>query len=204
MPTDEELVALAVAGDRSAYVALIERHQQRLLRFLGTRAASHADAEDALQDTFLSAYRHLAGFNPRWRFSTWLYRIAIRNLANMNRHRSGQQSHNGNETFDDDSIAHSSTVQGDDPLARCIPNDERENVWMTARQLLSDNAFNAMWLRYIEDMSIAEVACAMERRVSWTKVTLFRSRARLVKALSDLPTESADTSQDTSRSKSYV
>ena len=66
-----------------------------------------------------------------------------------------------------------------DPLAACIEYSERENVWSAARRLLNEDAYNAMWLRYVEDLSVKEVAAALGRPLSWTKVTLLRGRRRL-------------------------
>ena len=169
MLTDEQLVEASLQGTASAFDELVERYQERLLRFLLTRSSCRADAEDAIQDTFISAYRYLASFDARWRFSTWLYRIALRNLAKQRR-PTGQES---SEML----------VGDDDPLQHCIDQSERENVWMMAKQLLSDEAYTAMWLRYVEDMSVKEIARALDKTLSWTKVTLLRGRRRLAAEL---------------------
>jgi RNA polymerase sigma-70 factor (ECF subfamily) len=167
--SDEQLVEASLQGSASAFDELVERYQERLLRFLLTRAASHADAEDAIQDTFINAFRYLSSFDSRWRFSTWIYRIALRNLAKQ-RNPLRQES---DETL----------VGNDDPMQNCIDQSERENVWIAARRLLSDDAYTAMWLRYVEDMSVKEIAKTLDKSMSWTKVTLFRGRRQLATAL---------------------
>ena len=174
-PSDEELVKLAIDGSDPAFSELIERYQVRLLRFLLTRCASRADAEDALQDTFINAYRYLHSFNPRWRFSTWIYRIGIRNAMRVKRPVDVAES---------DVADHNA-----DPLAECIAASDRENLWAVARQIFPEQTYSAMWLRYVEDMSIKEVSKALDRSVSWTKVTLLRARRRLSDEMSaqDLP-----------------
>jgi len=169
--TDEQLVEASLQGSAAAFNQLVERYQERLLRFLLTRSTSRADAEDAIQDTFISAYRYLYSFNPRWRFSTWLYRIALRNVARRPRHISED--------------AEIEPVDTDDPLHICLVASDRENVWLTAKRLLSDDAYSAMWLRYVEDMSVREVARALNKSVSWAKVTLLRGRRRLKFELAD-------------------
>ncbi len=171
MLSDEQLVIACLNGSEPAFSELVERYQQRLLRFLLSRAACRADAEDALQDAFLNAHRYLESFNPRWRFSTWLYRIALRTLARQ------QQS------VPIDDVLHQ--AGGEDPLQACIRDSERDNVWLVAKARLDDAAFTAMWFRYVEDMSVREVAETLQRTVSWTKVTLFRSRRTLSAALAD-------------------
>ena len=173
MLTDEQLVEAALAGSAGAFDELVERYRERLFRFLLTRAPSRADAEDAIQDTLINAYRYLGSFNPRWRFSTWIYRIAIRNLARQRRP----------EWLEDEVEA----VDEDDPLRACIAESERENVWLAARRYLSDDAFHALWLRYVEDLSVREVSQALDRSQSWTKVTLMRARRRLSAELTETP-----------------
>lgn len=165
MATEEQLIASAKEGSVSAFSELVERYQERLLRFLLVRCRSRADAEDAIQDTFINAYRYIGSYNPRWRFSTWLYRIAMRNAAKT----SQVTEATSDEAWD----------VGGDPLEACIADSERENLWLTARRLLSAEAYSAMWLRYVEDMPVKDVARALERPMSWTKVTLMRSRRRL-------------------------
>ena len=176
MTTDEQLVVESLAGSALAFAELVERYQERLLRYLLTRVTNRADAEDAVQDTFISAYRYLYSFNPQWRFSTWIYRIAIRNAARQSR----------GDVRDVEAIVDEDTPG---PLDECIAASDRENVWLTAKRLLNQDAYAAMWLRYVEDMSIKEVATALDKTQSWTKVTLLRGRRSLSAELSGEVTE---------------
>jgi len=170
--TDEQLVEDSLAGSALAFSQLVERYTERLLRFLLTRTGNRADAEDAVQDTFISAYRYLHSYNPRWRFSTWIYRIAIRNVARQP----------ASSTHEVDLIADENTA---DPLEACIVASERNNVWLTAKRLLKPDAYSAMWLRYAEDMSVREVAQTLDKTQSWAKVTLLRGRRALSAELSE-------------------
>ena len=165
MKSDEQLVEAARKGSSAAFGELVGRHQRSLLRFLLTRCASHADAEDVLQDTFVNAYRYLASYNPRWRFSTWLYRIAIRNAAKLH-------------TPDVAEIGDLRDEEGD-PLQQCIADSDTENLWLSARRTLTNEVFTAMWLRYAEDMSVNDISTTLDRSVSWTKVNLMRGRRAL-------------------------
>jgi len=160
-----KLISAAKAGSAEAFADLVNSYKIRLLRFLLTRCSSHADAEDALQDTFIAAYRYLHSYDPRWRFSTWLYRIAIRNAQKI-------RSENVVE-FGDLSDEES------DPLLHCIAASETENLWLCARRVLKDDVFTATWLRYAEDMSINDISKALDRSDSWTKVNLMRARKAL-------------------------
>ena len=165
MRTETQLVAAAQAGSAEAFADLVISYRQRLLRFLLTRCSSYADAEDALQDTLVNAFRYIGSYDPRWRFSTWLYRIAIRNAAKM-------------RTIDAVELGDLSDEESD-PLLQCISDSESENLWAMARRLLNDEVFAAMWLRYAEDMSVKDIASALDRSASWTKVNLLRGRRAL-------------------------
>jgi RNA polymerase sigma-70 factor (ECF subfamily) len=163
-----QLIDAAKAGSADAFADLVRSYRQRLLRFLLTRCASLADAEDVLQDTLINAYRYINTYDPRWRFSTWLYRIAIRNAGKLREP----------DFVDVDSVSGLHDEEND-PLLQCIANSERENLWVVARQLLNDDVFAAMWLRYAEDMSVNDISTALDRSVSWTKVNLMRGRRAL-------------------------
>ena len=174
MAGELQLIEAAKAGSVEAFTDLVRAYRERLLRFLVTRCASVADAEDALQDTLIAAYRYLHSYDPRWRFSTWLYRIAIRNAGKL---RSPElvEVTEVRDLRDEES----------DPLAHCIAASESENLWVAARRLLSDDVFTAMWLRYAEDMSVNDISKTLDRSVSWTKVNLMRGRRSLESQLHD-------------------
>ena len=74
-----------------------------------------------------------------------------------------------------------------DPLDQCAAVSERENLWRSARRLLSNEVYTAMWLRYVEDMSIKDISNVLGRSVSWTKVNLLRGRRALESELNRTP-----------------
>ena len=165
MNNDLELIDAAKRGSADAFAELVHAYREGLFRFLLTRCPSYADAEDALQDTLINAYRYIGSYNPRWRFSTWLYRIAVRNALRL---RSPVVAEIGDLR-----------AENSDPLDHCIARTERDNLWATAKRLLNDEVFTAMWLRYVEDMSVNDISAVLERSSSWTKVNLLRGRRAL-------------------------
>ncbi len=80
MTTD--LITRAWAGDGDAFRALTEPHRRELLVHCYRMLGSFQDAEDALQDTLLAAWRGLVGFEGRASIRTWLYRIATNRCLN--------------------------------------------------------------------------------------------------------------------------
>jgi RNA polymerase sigma-70 factor, ECF subfamily len=84
---DEELLARYLAGSERAFTTLMRRHEDRIfalaLRMLGDRA----DAFDATQDAFVSAFRQARSFRGDSSFGTWLYRVAINSCKDLIRKR---------------------------------------------------------------------------------------------------------------------
>ena len=78
-----ELIARARSGDEDAFRALVDRHRGELLAHCYRMLGSMHDAEDAIQETLLSAWKGLAGFEGRSSLRTWLFRIATNRCLNM-------------------------------------------------------------------------------------------------------------------------
>lgn len=73
--SDEELMRATADGDMAAFETLVKRHQAPLLRFFVRMGADHALAEDCAQEVLVRVYRARERYEPRARFTTWLYRI---------------------------------------------------------------------------------------------------------------------------------
>ena len=73
--TDEHLVRLALDGDEDAFSHLVARYQRRLTAFLGQLVGDIELARELCQESFIRAWSALDRFNPKYRFSTWLFRI---------------------------------------------------------------------------------------------------------------------------------
>jgi RNA polymerase sigma-70 factor, ECF subfamily len=83
--SDADLVARARQGDPAAFGELIDRHRTAVYRAALAALGSHADAEDAAQEAFLSAYQRLPGFRGDASFKTWLLTIAWHHAINRRR-----------------------------------------------------------------------------------------------------------------------
>ena len=84
---ERELVLLAQDGEESAFAALVRLHQRRAYAVARAIAATHEDAEDAVQEGFLHAYRALARFRPEQPFGAWLHRIVANAALDLARRR---------------------------------------------------------------------------------------------------------------------
>jgi RNA polymerase sigma-70 factor (ECF subfamily) len=172
-----ELARRAHGGCADSFAELSRRFRPRLLNLLKVRLGGrHLDAEDVAQEALAKAFRHLDRFNPRYCFSTWLYTIAIR-LAHdhirSQRRRPPQVS-----LIDAQDIANEPTA-----AAQLQRQEDIDNIWQTAKRLLPDAQFNALWLRYGEGLSTIDVARTMQRTRIGVRVLLHRARLTLVDEL---------------------
>jgi len=174
--SETALIIAAQKGSVSAFTELVGSYREGLFRFLVTRVSSYADAEDVLQDTLINAYRYLHSYDAKWRFSTWLYRIALNNVTRLR-----------TLAMDDNVDVGELGDAEAGPLEQCIAVSDSENLWVSARRVLNDDVYTAMWLRYVEDMSVNDIAAVLERSISWTKVNLMRARQQLETELNRSP-----------------
>lgn len=168
-----ELIDRACGGSVDAFEKIVLHYQDRLFRFLLVRAGNRSDAEDVLQETFVSAFKYLSSYRRKYQFSTWLFTIAIRQLASLK----GKQIPTG-ETLPE-SI--DSAEPGPEKLG--IQEQLSHSLWKTARQNLNESQFAALWLFYVEEMSLADIGKTLGRPSTWVKVNLMRARRRLSREL---------------------
>src|SRR5215475_11779245 len=95
--SDEQVVSRVLAGETALYELLMRRHNQRLYRVARSILRNDTEAEDVMQDAYVRAYQHLADFEGRARFSTWLTRIAVHEALARCRFRARYQSLDGSE-----------------------------------------------------------------------------------------------------------
>ena len=75
--SDEEVVTRVLAGETGMFEIVMRRHNQRLYRVARAILRNDGEAEDVMQDAYVSAYEHLDQFAGRAKFATWLTRIAV-------------------------------------------------------------------------------------------------------------------------------
>lgn len=173
---DEELARLSQAGSLGAFGALVDRYERRLVGFLWRRAGDAATAEDLAQETFVRAWERIGSFDSERRFSTWLFTIGARIAADHHRRR--RREAGAKEELERKRAREASIERKD---AR--EDAAHGNLWATARRALTADQMEAVWLRYVMEMSIPDIAAALGRSRVGIRVLLFRARERLAAAL---------------------
>ena len=84
--SDEVLVKQSKEGDLSSFEELAKRYEKKIYNLAYRITGNREDASDVLQETFLQAFRKLASFKSKAKFTTWLYRIAV-NICLMRKRR---------------------------------------------------------------------------------------------------------------------
>jgi len=166
---DQQLVKLTKKGNQLAFRTLITRLEPKLMGFIIKRGASHCDAQDILQETFIAAYRNLDKFDPDKPFSAWIFGIA-RNHAN-------NQFRKIKPAIDPDKVTE--PFDSSTPLAKADLNDQADTFWKEANRLLSKDEFDATWLRYQQNLPLKEIATTLNKSLSNIKIHLFRARKSL-------------------------
>jgi RNA polymerase sigma-70 factor, ECF subfamily len=186
--SDVELLERLRAGDEAAFVTLVTRYQQPMLRLARTMVPSAAVAEETVQDAWMGVVRGIDRFEGRSSFKTWLFRI----LANRARTAGSREpSHAPLEalhTVAPDRFA--SDGQWADPVDRWVEESEDRldaatwaPILRDALDGLPDRQRQVVLLRDVEGLSGAE-ACAILNITSGNqRILLHRGRAQLRQAL---------------------
>lgn len=168
-PTDAALIDRVLRGEVAAYAVLVGRYRDRYARFATHMLGSREDAEEALQDTFIRAYRALASCEDRDRFGSWLYRI----LANRCR-TAGARRARRERTFiaDEAAVLRASTEHPSERAAW------REEIGRALARL-DEGQREAFLLRHVEELSYDEIAAITGVGVSALKMRVKRGCDRL-------------------------
>lgn len=166
--SDQVLIARVVAADdRAAFAELVQRHQSAVRRFL--RHLAHGDAalaDDLAQDTFIQAYRSLAGFRGEANFPTWLLGIAHNHWRNARRKQRTVPLE----------PAHLESLE-----PACSPvnaSDLRHDLDEALRQLAPDER-TTLHLCYQQGLSHSEIAAVLGWPLGTVKTHLARSKEKL-------------------------
>lgn len=179
--SDQELVEQIQTGEEAPFEVLLGRYQDRAYRLALSLTKNPADAEEVLQDVFLTVYRKIASFERRSAFGTWLYRITV-NAALMKLRGRGPVQESIDEylpRFTKDGRHARMVVDFSQGPEKLLLQKEREQVLREAIEALPPDYKVVLILRDLEGLSNEEVAEVVGASVLAVKARLHRARLAL-------------------------
>lgn len=176
----DEVIARAVqTGDREQFGIIVERYEQKLLRYGRKFLSGREDVEDIVQDAFLRAYQNIQSYDSSRPFSAWIYRIAHNAFVNrLRKNAYGPILVADFDTF----IAH---PQYEDPtLTERDHADIKSAVDAGLSELVSQYR-EVLILYYLEELSYKEIAEILQIPIGTVGIRLSRARTALKKVLPD-------------------
>ncbi|NLW55019.1 MAG: sigma-70 family RNA polymerase sigma factor [Firmicutes bacterium] len=171
---ENRLIIKAQNGDHDAFKDLMENHQAKVYRLLlGLLRDEHA-AEEVTVETFIKAWRNLAGFRQESTFWTWLYRIAYRAAIDYQRRSLPEK----NLTLLEENIVSKAA----EPLEEVIAKDRNQEL-RQALQKISFPQRAAIILYYFQGLSYKEIGRIMQRPLGTIRADLHRGKKRLKELL---------------------
>jgi len=174
---DAELVRLTLCGNTSAYNGLVQRYQRQVYNLAYRMLGSAEDAGDLTQDTFLRAYGAIGSFRQDASFLTWLYKIASNLCIDHLRSRKAK----GALSLDVE------LSEGREPAAdfrthapdECAIRGEVSDIVQREVMNLPERYRVVVTMRHLQDMSVDEIARALDLPAGTVKTHLFRGREML-------------------------
>jgi len=194
-PDDVELARRIAQGDTSAFEPVMRRHNQMLYRLARSILKDDAEAEDAVQEAYLSAFRHFATFRGDSALSTWLARIVVNeSYARLRKRKRSATVVALDSRWPDMRAGDGGFIGGE--MANDRPDESTESPETAAmraelRDLLErridglPDQFRAVFmLRDVQDLSVEETAACLDIPVATVRSRAFRARALLRESLS--------------------
>jgi RNA polymerase sigma-70 factor (ECF subfamily) len=184
--TDEQLVETARGGDERAFSELFTRHQNRLMMLALQYRLTTQDAEDAVQQTMLKTWQGLAGFRGESRFATWITRVLINEVFQLQRRRARMRLE------EMESATLTATLEsGSRWTPRQLSQEqrllaiERNRVVHAALRALPESLRSVLRMQFFDERSLEEIAAEMDRPVATVKSRRHRARLELRKRFAE-------------------
>lgn len=179
---DRALVERATAGDREAFGALVQRHQDRVFNLAYQVVRNREDALDVAQEAFVKAFASLSSFKGQASFTTWMHRIVVNLAIDCLRRR-----RRGDPTAYDDRLAlpeggETGQSAADDPES-ALESRQVRSLLTRGIEALPPAHRAVLVLREIEGLSYEEIAASVGCSLGTVMSRLFYARRKLQKVL---------------------
>jgi RNA polymerase sigma-70 factor, ECF subfamily len=175
--SDRDLVQRYRDGDRAAFTELMTRYQRPVYNAAFGVLRSVEDARDITQEVFLKVAERLNEYDPQFKFFSWIYRIALNESLNLQRHNNRTDPRDVEIGLRAGDSANPEKQVGDEQLSQRI---------RSAMMRMSDNDRNVLLLRHFSECSYEEIGQILDLDGKTVKSRLFESRQHLRGLLADL------------------
>jgi RNA polymerase sigma-70 factor (ECF subfamily) len=181
--TDTELVSLALEQNQAAYIVLYTRYNTGVKSHISRYVTQKEDIEDICLESFQKAFSQIATFNPEYKFSTWLYRIA-RNTAFDHLNKHDREKNNMPTTSINEELAELKELPAimHNPEEDII-NQQEYDKWLTNIEKLKDDYRVVAKMNLIDNFGYKEIADALEMPINTVKTKIRRAKAQLLKMM---------------------
>lgn len=184
-PHDLDLVRRVLAGDTDAFEGIVAAHSRAVYGLAFRVTGNAAAAEDAVQETFLRAFRFLSTFDQRAELGTWLHRIAVNAAIDLGRRTRRERAARVDLPEEGDLALSEVPTAEAGPERRTLDAEIRRRTEAALAEL-SPSERAAFVLRHYEGRSIAEISSTLGKRDNATKQSIFRAVRKLRVALAPL------------------
>jgi RNA polymerase sigma-70 factor (ECF subfamily) len=185
--SDAEVARRVTAGDQAAFELLMRRHNRMLFRTARSILKDDAEAEDALQDAYLLAYRGMAKFRGDAKLSTWLTRIVVNEAiarSRKSRRRAEIIRLDGEPESNIEAAEADMHDAAPEPPERAVMRAETRRLLERKIDELPDAFRTVFMLRALEELSVEETAACLAIPQATVRTRFFRARSMLRESLS--------------------
>lgn len=191
--TDHELVTFARSGSEKAYRELLGRYERPVFSLVYRMVRDRELAEDLAQETFVKVFNHLESYNPKYKFSSWIFKIASNlSIDHLRKKELDTVSIDGSRhatSSDDIESSRISVVSEDEnPEELLLAKELGDEIESAIGQLRAEYR-TAIVLRHVEGRSYEEIAEIMELPLGTVKTYIHRARTELRELLAHLRVE---------------
>ena len=184
---DAQDMARLARGHDAALNALMERHAEKLFHYLVRSLQDEADAADLAQETFVRIYQNRAKFDPKQRFSTWLFAIASNLVRDRYRWRLRHQQVSLDAENEETDASLKDTLPAAEPRPdQTAQTEERAEVVRKAVNALPEELKQPLILAVYQDLPQSEIATILKCSVKAVETRIYRARQQLREALAAL------------------
>ena len=180
---DSELVLLALEQNHAAFIVLYTRYNSGVKSHISRYVSQKEDIEDICLESFQKAFSQISSYNPEYKFTTWLYRIA-RNTAFDHLNRHDREKNNLPTTSISEDIAELKELPATmhNPEEDII-NQQEYDKWLTNIEKLKSDYKTVAKMNLIDNFGYKEIADALDMPINTVKTKIRRAKAQLLKMM---------------------